>query len=131
MSTIRVGAQVEAGKIAKQEADIQASQEELGAIQREGDRKSRLADALATQSVTASAGGIAAFEGSPLAILQEDIKREKVGTERDIFQARLKAITLRTRGKVAKRAGLLAGIATAAESIAGAGGAASRGGGGG
>jgi len=92
-----------AGKIARGEAEVAAKQEELAAVQREGDRKARLAEALASQNAAAGAGGIAAFEGSPLTILQEDIKSEKRATERDVFQTELGAMTLRARGKIAER----------------------------
>lgn len=91
-----------AGKIAQSEAEIGAQSEELAAIQREGDRKSRLAQSLATQTSGAGASGISVFEGSPLAALQESISAEETATERDKFTSRLKAMTLRAQGKVAK-----------------------------
>lgn len=92
-----------AGKIAQREAEIGARSEELAAIAREGDRKERLASALATQTARAGAGGISAFEGSPLSVLQESIRAEETATERDVFQTRLSAMTTRTRGQVARR----------------------------
>jgi hypothetical protein len=91
-----------AGKIAAKEAEVGAQQEELAAIQREGDRKSRLAQSIATQTAGAGASGISVFEGSPLSTLQESISAEETATERDVFQSRLSALTTRTRGKVAK-----------------------------
>jgi len=92
-----------AGKIAQREAEIGARSEELAAIAREGDRKERLASALATQTARAGAGGISAFEGSPLSVLQESIRAEETATERDVFQTRLSAMTIRARGQVARR----------------------------
>jgi hypothetical protein len=92
-----------AGKIAQKEAEISAQSEELAAIQREGDRKSRLAQSLATQTAAAGASGIAVFEGSPLAALQESISAEETATGRDVFQSRLSAITTRARGKVTRK----------------------------
>lgn len=89
-----------AGKIAAGEAKVSAQQEELGAIQREADRKSRLATALASQTASAGARGISAFEGSPLTILDEDIQTEAVATQRDVFQSRLSALTQRARGSI-------------------------------
>lgn len=91
-----------AGRIAAGEAEVAAKQEELGAIQRETDRKEKLIQALASQSATAGAGGVFGFEGSPLTILKEDISREERATERDVFQAKLAAMTTRARGKIAK-----------------------------
>ena len=93
----------DAGDIAKLEAETGARSEELSAIQREGDRKSRLSQALATQTATAGAAGISAFEGSPLAVLEESIRSEETATQRDVFQTRLSALTTRTRGAVAKK----------------------------
>lgn len=95
--------QVAAGKIARGEAEVAAKQEELSAVSRERDRKSRLAESLASQNAAAGAKGIAAFEGSPLAILEEDIRREQVATERDVFQTKLRADVARTRGLIAER----------------------------
>lgn len=92
-----------AGKIAQGEAEVAAKQEELAAVQREGDRKNRLAEALASQNASAGARGVAAFEGSPLTILQEDIRREEKATERDIFQTKLKTMTIRARGALARK----------------------------
>jgi hypothetical protein len=93
----------DAGAIAKMEAETGARSEELAAIQREGDRKGRLSQALATQAAGAGASGISAFEGSPLTILQESIRTEETATQRDVFQSRLEALTTRTRGKVSKK----------------------------
>ncbi len=92
-----------AGKIAQGEAEVAAKQEELAAVQREGDRKNRLAEVLASQNASAGARGVAAFEGSPLTILQEDIRKEEKATQRDIFQTRLKTMTIRARGALARR----------------------------
>lgn len=92
-----------AGKIAQGEAEVAAKQEELAAVQREGDRKNRLAEALASQNASAGARGVAAFEGSPLTILQEDIRREEKATERDVFQTKLSAMTTRARGSLARK----------------------------
>lgn len=97
------GMQRAAGDIARTEAETQAKAEEAAGVAREADRKQRLAEALASQNASAGARGVAAFEGSPLTIMQEDIRREKVATERDAFQTRLAAKTLRARGKIAQR----------------------------
>ena len=91
-----------AGKIAEGEAKVAAKQEELAATSREVDRKERLAQAIASQNASAGAGGVAAFEGSPLTILKEDIRREEQATQRDVFQTNLRAATIRARGKIAR-----------------------------
>lgn len=101
-SLLQFGSRIQAGRIAKSESqftarqmEVEAKGEELGAIQREADRKQRLSKAIASQIAGAGARGIAAFEGSPLAVLQEDIRTEEVATERDIFSSRLSALTKR------------------------------------
>lgn len=96
-------AQRTAAEIQRGEADVAAQQEELGATAREADRKGRLAAALATQNATAGAKGIAAFEGSPLSILEADIAAEAEGTERDIFATELSALTTRAGAKVREK----------------------------
>jgi len=97
------GLQRAGGKIARGQAEVAAKAEEAAGVSREADRKERLIEALASQNAAAGAGGIAAFEGSPLSVMKEDIRREAKATERDVFQTRLRAMTLRARGKIAER----------------------------
>lgn len=103
-----------AGKAAKAEAETAAQAEELAATQREADRKAMLAEALASQTAYAGAGGISAFEGSPLAVMEENIRREKVDTERAALNTKLLTMSLRSRGTAAKKSAygrsLLTGI---------------------
>lgn len=102
-AAIQMSQQKAQADIALGESNIQAEQQELGAKQREADRKERLSIALASQNALAGAGGIAAFEGSPLTIMKEDVRREKQATARDVFSTKLETMTTRTRGKVAKQ----------------------------
>jgi hypothetical protein len=97
------GLQKDIGKIQRGEAEVAAKSEEAAGVQREVDRKAQLSEALASQNAAAGTAGIAAFEGSPLSVMQEDVRRESVATERDVFQTKLKALTLRSRGKIAER----------------------------
>jgi len=92
-----------AGDIARGESEVQAKAEEAAGVAREADRKARLVEALASQNAAAGAGGIAAFEGSPLSVMEEDTRRESVATERDVFQTELAAKTIRARGVIAQR----------------------------
>lgn len=92
-----------AGQIARGEAEVAAKAEEVAAVQREADRKSRLADALASQNASFAASNVAAFEGSPLAVMREDIRREELATQRDKFQTQLGAMTKRARGLITER----------------------------
>ena len=104
-SLLSAGSQIQAGRAQAKEAELSAQTAELGATQREADRKNRLAEALATANAQAGAAGIAAFEGSPLTILQQSIENEETATERDLFNTRISALTTRARGQTAKRMG--------------------------
>jgi hypothetical protein len=106
-SLMSAQSQLTAGKAAASEAKLTARTQELGATQREADRKERLASALATANAQAGAAGIAAFEGSPLTILQESIKAEETATERDQFNTRIASLTTRARGASAQGASQL------------------------
>lgn len=86
-----------AAEAAKNEGEFAAKQEELAVTARESDRKDNLARAMASQTASAGSRGIATFEGSPLTVLQEDIRKEEVATERDIFGGKLAASTARIR----------------------------------
>lgn len=86
------------------QSKLDAKQTELQATQQEADRKQRLVEALASQNAEAGAKGIAGFEGSPLTILQEDIRRESVATERSRFGSDLNQMSIRFRGKQGARA---------------------------
>jgi len=92
-----------AGKIQRIEAETAAKQEELAVIQREADRKESLARAMASQTAAAGASGVSAFDGSPLSILQEDIRKEEEATQRDLFMTKLSTMTTRTRGTIAEK----------------------------
>ena len=86
------------------QAEVAATQQELQVTQREADRKDRLATSLATQNALAGAKGIAAFEGSPLTIMEDSMERERVATERDIFSTKLGALATRSTAKAKRRA---------------------------
>jgi hypothetical protein len=121
------------GAIQRGEAEVAAKSEEAAGTQREADRKAQLSEALASQNAAAGTAGIAAFEGSPLSVMQEDVRRESVATERDVFQTKLSALTLRSRGKIAERTakagatlGLITDLEARAAQAAGGGGGGKR-----
>ena len=99
---LSAGAQVSAGKQSVRESELSAQTAEVAATQRETDRKERLAQAMATANAQAGAAGIAAFEGSPLTILQQSIENEQTATERDQFNTRISVLGARARGKSAQ-----------------------------
>lgn len=108
--TLAVGASVgsavmqsKAGDIAQIQAKTAAKAEEGAALSREADRKARLNEALAAQNAAAGAGGVFGFEGSPLSVMKEDISREQEATERDETMTKIRALTLRAGGRIARR----------------------------
>ena len=115
-SLLSANSQLSAGRTAARESELTAQTQELGATQREGDRKERLARAMATANAQAGASGIAAFEGSPLTILQQSIENEETATERDSFNARISALTTRARGRSARSTSQLGATTTLLQS---------------
>lgn len=91
-----------AGKTQKGEYDLEAKQIELGATQREADRKERLSRALGTMSARSSANGVSGFEGSPMAVMQEESRLADVAQERDAFMSQLQSMTAKARGRQVK-----------------------------
>lgn len=114
---LTLGGTIEQGKAMQREAETAALAEEAAGVSREADRKARLAQALASQNAAAGAAGIAAFEGSPLSIMQQDIKAAGEATKRDVFQTNLAARTLRARGKIAKRQARTGGLLQFASAV--------------
>jgi hypothetical protein len=102
MDVMVASQQISAGKIAEMEAKTEAKQIETAAAQREADRKEKLARAVSSQMAAGGAAGIT-FEGSPLSVLEEDVRREKEATQRDVLMSKLAAQTARTKGKVARK----------------------------
>jgi hypothetical protein len=101
---------VKAGREEAYRLELEGKQDEVATIGRETDRKRELAKVLASQNASAGAGGIMAFEGSPLAIMQEDIKLEGEYTEREEYEAGLRHRIRRRAGRNAKDAGYIKAI---------------------
>lgn len=91
-----------AGKMANLESRVEADQIRTGAVQREADRKERLARAVSSQMAATGASGIG-FGGSPLSVIEEDQSREQEATSRDKLMSDLAAQTARLRGKVKQK----------------------------
>ena len=89
-----------AARIEERDYKMAAEQIELEQIQREADRKERLAKSMATSTAMAGASGVAALEGSPLSVLKESVAQEKQATQRDKYMSDLKAMTARHRGRL-------------------------------
>ena len=82
-------------KIERGQAEVAAKQQELQVLQREADRKDRLAASISSQNALAGAKGISAFEGSPLTILNDSMTREATATGRDQFSTSLNVLAMR------------------------------------
>lgn len=102
-SLLQFSGKKSASEIELLESESTAKQIELGATQREGDRMNNLARAMASQTASAGARGISAFEGSPLSILNADIEAAELAQERDTFQSDLASMTTRVGGRVRKQ----------------------------
>lgn len=89
-----------AARIEARDAEMAAQQIELEQVQREADRKERLARSMATTIASAGASGVAALEGSPLSVLQQSVRNEQRATQRDKYMSDLKAMTSRYRGRM-------------------------------
>jgi len=94
--------QVSAGRIAALEGKSEAKAIETQEAAREADRKEQLARALSSQSAVTGAGGIS-FEGSPLSVIEEDVRRAEEAKERGALEASIGASAARSRGKIAKK----------------------------
>lgn len=88
----------------KQQGKIQAEMENVAALQRETDRKMELARSIGSIRAGAGAAGITG-EGSPLTLIQENIKAEKRDTERDAFMTRVRSQSALMRSRM--RAGAI------------------------
>lgn len=94
----QTSADIEAGQ-----AEVAAKQQDLQVKQREADRKDRLASAISAQNARSGAAGIAAFEGSPLTVLEDSIEREQVATERDTLSTELSTLAIRSGASIRKK----------------------------
>lgn len=72
----------------KQQGKIQAEMEDVAVMQRESDRKADLLRAISSQRARASGAGIT-MEGSPLSVIQEQIRQERTDTQRDLFNTQI------------------------------------------
>jgi hypothetical protein len=125
---MQVSAEYKAGQEEAYALELEGKQDEVSVIQLEADRKRDLARVLASQNAEAGAGNIAFFEGSPLAIMQEDIKTEQEYTDREKYEYGLRKRVRRRRARNVKDAsyvkmvsGLLMGGSAMAGSVGGGG----------
>lgn len=98
-SLLQAGAGLTAAKIAKRQGNLEAQQIKLNALSREADRKDALSRALSSANAASGTKGIAAFEGSPLAILDEMERSTAEESTRDKYMSDLASTTAKYRGR--------------------------------
>jgi len=116
--------QREEGKAQEAELNRQAETEKLAAVDREGQRRRRVNQILATTITETGARGIS-FEGSPQAVAAAEIKQiglaeagAKVSDLSRIAQIKRAAKGARIRGKIAATGTLLTTAAQTAQQVA-------------
>lgn len=75
-------------KTIRAEENLNARQEDARITAEEADRKTMLADALASQAASAAGRGVSAFEGSPLTVMAETSRRSDAEGERNRFSSK-------------------------------------------
>ena len=99
----------QAASLASREGDMAAEMEDIAAMQRETDRKLDLARAVSSTRAKASGSGILTNVGSPLSVIEEQIRQEKTDTERDKFNTKIAAQS--ARYSAAAKSGQIRGAA--------------------
>ncbi|MCP4273001.1 MAG: hypothetical protein GY781_13750 [Gammaproteobacteria bacterium] len=101
-SVLQLSSARSAGKLALKESKIEGRKLNLQNLSREVDRKEALAKAMATANAQSGIKGIAAFEGSPLSVLENLERDVEQDMERDDFMTDLAKTTSKYRGKAQK-----------------------------
>ena len=89
-------------EIVTDQAAVQTASLKTKASQREADRKKQLAEAMSASRAQGGAGSASLFEGSPLAILEEDLRQANIDTERDQFNTDVSVLTERYKASSKK-----------------------------
>lgn len=101
-----------AGKAQEIQFKEQAKQEEVGAKDREIERRRSLIEAISTQNAEAGAVGDSINVGSRRAIALEDIRRSRLDNLTDRAVTGRNTLNLRSQGRFAKRQGNLEAAGT-------------------
>lgn len=102
------GLEASAGKQEARALEFQADNESINAVIRNNARLDALLDAMAANNVANGASGVASFSGSPLTILQENIKTANRRAVADFTNARISELSLRASAFGRRRASQLA-----------------------
>ena len=98
--------QYQAGKAQQYEYQRQAEQEKVSARDREIERRNRLLQALAQRNVSSAAGG-ASLEGSPIALINRDVREFSLESLSSEATTASRVAGLRAAGISAKRIGTI------------------------
>jgi hypothetical protein len=96
---------VQAGNAQKSNYAQQAQQEEFAAKDREVSRRKRLISSLASQNAARGASGVRAFEGSPAAMMKNDIKEFEYDQSMAAANTSMKTSSLLESGNYAQQSG--------------------------
>lgn len=99
--------QVQAGNAQKAAYEQQAQQEEFEAKDREVQRRKRLIASLASQNAARGASGVRAFEGSPAAMMQNDMKEFEYDQKMAAANTAMSTSSLLTSGQHAQQSGYM------------------------
>jgi len=101
-----------AGRAEARALEFAADNESINAIIRNNERLDRLIDVMAANNVTSGASGVQAFSGSPLTVLQENIKTASKRGISDFNNARLSELSLRSTAFARRRSSQLSVFAS-------------------
>ena len=107
-SLLSSGLQQSAGRAEARELEFQADNESINAVIRNNARLENLLNVMAANNVISGASGVAAFSGSPLTVLQENIKTASKRAVTDFGVARMNELSLRQSAFARRRASQLA-----------------------
>ena len=98
LDVLSFGASQDQANSIEREARVTNAQQDAALAGREADRKEQLAISVASSRSNAAASGIA-FEGSPLAEVNENVRRSGIDSDRDRFSTRVNKLANTYRAK--------------------------------
>ncbi len=99
------GASIQAGRAKQQAYERDADRETFAAKDKEIQRKKRLVAALATQNAVRGAQNVAAFQGSSLNLMNQDVETFEYDQSMGAANLAMKRQSLLEEGKAARRYG--------------------------
>ena len=106
------GASIQAGRAKEQAYQRDADRETFAAKDKEIQRKKRLVAALATQNAVRGAQNVAAFQGSSLNLMNQDVETFEYDQDMGAANLAMKRQSLIEEGKAARRYGYTSAAGT-------------------